>query len=739
MKRLYFYILFLVVGSSSFAQDKQQLPALQQKLSAAKNDSVKEAVLTEIVNFYFTNHEYAQALSYALQALQLREKLGNKKEIAKILNSIGNIYANTKNLPDARNYWLRSISILEEISDTSYMRSDVLENTGLGYLVEYNYPKAREFYEKALTVSQLRKDKFHEAKSRQQLGRAYEKLSNPSKAKENYLLALKIFGDKGYVYNVAVVKNLLSNFYNTQGDFRNALDYGFQSLKLSEQLKSDELIITNLNDLSTVFIKNREYDSALNYLFTARSKFESNKLALPYILGNIGVAYAGKKDYVNAMKYSQQSLDMSRDFDLKDNKITRLINLAEIYLTGHKYTDAMEVLFESLKLAEDVKDNDLMARSLSYLGRNYLEMSKDSGQGNRPDSLAKLSQVQLANRAIGYLQKAIRICHEMNNLVLLQEDYRLLAEAHHAAKDDRSAFQNFSQYIFYRDSIYNIDKAREQNKLMLQHEYDKQAAEKDKELALSKAAARFRLRLAVIIGSAIMLASGLFFYFRRKIERNKYSLEITSLKQQALNAQMSDHFISNTMDSINQFIKNNDKEKASEYLLRFHRLVRKVLENAPEKMIPLRDDLEVLNNYIELEKLRFTQGGLEYKIIVDEQIDQDTTLIPPMILQILAENAIKHGFKKKEGGQLLVSLEKKEGYIECRVEDNGSGRNISSIVQDNAQPQRRSIGGSLAEKLIKAAGKYKDKTYFKIIDLLSPVNTPAGTAVQFSLPYTLAD
>lgn len=738
MKKLFLFILLAYTFNGLLAQTQpaKRVNIFIKELPAAKTDSARLKLLDTIRRIYVEAGQFAMAKPYAFQSLQITEKLGNKIEIARKLNSVGNIYANLNDVQNARNYWLRCISILDEIADTTYMRSDVLENTGLSYLADYNYPKAKELYEKALAVSLQRKDKFHEAMSRQQLGRTFEKLSDPVKAKEYYSTALKLFSETGRLHNVAVVKTLLCDFYTTQGDFRSAFDYGFQSLKLSEFLRDNGLIATNLNDLAIILIKTREYDSALSYLFTARAKFEKNKVVLPYILGNIGVAYAGKKDYDNAIKYAQQSLDLSTELNLTDNNITRLNNLAEIYITGQKYTEALEVLFKSLKLAEGVKDNELTANTLTYLGKCYLQISKDGNSGTRPDSLARLSAPVLASRAAAYLQKAINICRKTNNLLLLQENYRLLAEAQHAAQNDIAAFSNFSQYILYRDSVYNIDKAREQNKLILQYQFDKQVAEKDKELALSKAAARFRVRLAAIIGAAILLFSGLFFYFRRKAERNKYQLEITSLKQQALNAQMSDHFISNTMDSINQFIRNNDKEKASEYLVRFHRLIRKVLENAPEKMIPLADDLDVLYDYIELEKLRFLNNSLDYTIDIDERIDTSKTLIPPMILQIMVENALKHGFSKNEGGRLLVRLEKKEHTINCLVEDNGRGRSVSFPVQDDAK--HKSLGGTLAEKLIRAAAG-SHKTYFKIIDLLSPANKPAGTAVQFSLPYILSE
>lgn len=739
MKRLYCYtLLLIIVTHSSFAQNKQQLPALLQKLSGEKNDSVKEVILTEIANIYFSNNENTETIPYALEALRLRERFGNKKKVVGALDFIGQAYLNTKDYEHARKYWLRTLTIKDELHDTvSYI--SILHNIGVMYSNESNLLKAKEFYTKALQKSREIKHKYHTAGSLLRLGLVNNRLALYPVAEENLQESLILYEELGDIYNVAGMLNNLSNLYNNQANFPKALEYGFKSLKLSEQYNFTWLVATNLNDLTITFSANRQYDTAISYLFRAKDFFKTNDTLLAYILSNIGTVYALKGNNEQALPYLNQALKLAENLNLHDVRALALLNRSLVFETKGNYTTALGSINQSLALSRMLGNQELIAKNLTRLGQNFLRLSKDSLRNNWPDSMAALSGPVLLRQAIFFLDSSVNISKRISKLDLLQENYRLLSQAQEAIHDNAAALKSTRLYILYRDSVFNLDKVRDMNRIELQYQYDKQSAEKDKELALSKAAARFRLRLAIIIGSAIILVSVLFFYFRRRIERNKYKLEITGLKQQALNAQMSDHFISNTIDSINQFIKKNDKEKASEYLLRFHRLVRKVLENAPEKMIPVRDDLEVLNNYIELEKLRFTQGSLEYKIIVDEQIDQDITLIPPMIFQILVENAIKHGFKKKEGGLLLVSLEKKEDYIECRVEDNGSGRNISSIVQDNAQPERRSIGGSLAEKLIKAAGKYKDKTYFKITDLLTPVNTPAGTAVQFSLPYTLAD
>jgi LytS/YehU family sensor histidine kinase len=270
---------------------------------------------------------------------------------------------------------------------------------------------------------------------------------------------------------------------------------------------------------------------------------------------------------------------------------------------------------------------------------------------------------------------------------------------------------------------------------MLQYTYDRVAAEKDKQMMLSNAAHKARIRLLLLIGAALLLITGLVFYFRRRIEKNKYHLEMASLRQAALNAQMSDHFIGNSMDSINGFIQNNDKAKASDYLTRFSKLIRNVLVNSQEKLVPIEDDLEVLKGYMELESLRFPDGGLTYDIVVDKTIDISQTLIPPMVLQILVENSIKHGFRSTDSGKVIIEIQRKGHMIECKVEDNGRGIDASP----NSTSKRISIGGSLAERLVRTAGHNNRNTTYSTINILNSQSKPIGTAVQFSIPYAITD
>lgn len=169
----------------------------------------------------------------------------------------------------------------------------------------------------------------------------------------------------------------------------------------------------------------------------------------------------------------------------------------------------------------------------------------------------------------------------------------------------------------------------------------------------------------------------------------------------------------------------------------FARLVGNVLENNSKRTISLKEDLEILQNYIKLERLQF-QGALYCEISVDENIDEENMLIPPMIFQVLTENALKHGLEKTTGGKITIKVTRKDNYIVGIVEDNGIGREQARRTKSELRFEGRNPHGiRLVEKLIKLSSGFTRKNSLKVIDLIDENNKPLGTRVEFTISYIL--
>ena len=145
------------------------------------------------------------------------------------------------------------------------------------------------------------------------------------------------------------------------------------------------------------------------------------------------------------------------------------------------------------------------------------------------------------------------------------------------------------------------------------------------------------------------------------------------VEMKALRAQMNPHFIFNSLHSINKYVMDNDKKNASVYLSKFASLMRLILENSREQEVPLEQDLQALELYMQLESLRF-KNSFTYHIEVDERIDKENTLIPPMLFSHLLKMQFCMECIIKKMVIIKINVQKENEMIRCVVEDNGSGR-----------------------------------------------------------------
>jgi LytS/YehU family sensor histidine kinase len=214
----------------------------------------------------------------------------------------------------------------------------------------------------------------------------------------------------------------------------------------------------------------------------------------------------------------------------------------------------------------------------------------------------------------------------------------------------------------------------------------------------------------------------------------------TELEMQALRAQMNPHFIFNSLNAINHFILKNETETASDYLTKFSRLIRLVLQNSAKKNIPLIDELETLRLYIDLERVRFKKH-FDYSIQCDESLDTESITVPPLILQPFAENAIWHGLMhKKEGGELLVTVTQEDEMLCCTIMDNGIGRVKAAALKSKSASYKKSMGIQITEaRLQMLHGGNKGRELFRITDLKNEAGEGCGTKVFITIPVAVSE
>ena len=205
---------------------------------------------------------------------------------------------------------------------------------------------------------------------------------------------------------------------------------------------------------------------------------------------------------------------------------------------------------------------------------------------------------------------------------------------------------------------------------------------------------------------------------------------------QALRAQMNPHFIFNCLSSINCFILENETEKASDYLTRFSRLIRMVLTNSEKSLITLDGELKMLRLYLDMERLRF-QNSFEYNITYTNDVDAESVLVPPLLLQPFCENAIWHGLMQKDGeGHLNITIMKQNEFLTCVITDDGIGRAKAAEFIGTVKKEK-SMGLKITTERLSLFNHEKEvHASYEIEDILDENGDAAGTKVSIKIRHT---
>lgn len=210
---------------------------------------------------------------------------------------------------------------------------------------------------------------------------------------------------------------------------------------------------------------------------------------------------------------------------------------------------------------------------------------------------------------------------------------------------------------------------------------------------------------------------------------------MTDLRMQALTAQLEPHFVFNALNGIQGYLARNEKEIAMRYLARFSRLMRGLLEAGKSPMISLREEIELLDHYCNLEAMRFT-APFEWSIVVSPDLDAERTGLLPYMVQPYVENAVRHGLWHRTGGEerrLSVTFRRHgSSMMCCLIEDTGVGREqAKKLARD---PARRPVGWAVNLERLKLLTGYPEPPDAVIEDVMDPDGRAKGTRVTLLLP-----
>ena len=328
---------------------------------------------------------------------------------------------------------------------------------------------------------------------------------------------------------------------------------------------------------------------------------------------NVGNSYMAAEDYENAIKYFQLGIKVIDDVN-QQARAMAYANLGYCYLIKGHFQDGLELFDRAHPLFKD-KRNKNLANIEWWKGKAYEGLNK-------------------RRTALTHYFKALEFAQKAEEHILVVGIVRDVATFYAENKDFKNAYE---YQKFYEQSL---------------------------ELAMQKIKASEIKELEVKYEAE-----------RKEDKEEMFKLQATGLQLKALRAQMNPHFLFNALNSVQNFITSEDPSTAARYLAKFAHMMRQSLENSDQESITLEKEIEFLENYLDVNvNLRF-ENKLAYKIIVDDEIEEDIYGVPTMIVQPYVENSIEHGIRPKQKGVIKIEYKlKDDDTLLCIVEDDGVGR-----------------------------------------------------------------
>ncbi len=568
------------------------------------------------------------------------------------------------------------------------------------------------------------------------LGTVNFNLERYSTAAENYRNALERFRDvddpEGLYYSV---KHLAISLDAQGSQLEALLAYG-EALEIARVDNSIEEQIELLSNIGRIHYNRAEYTRALTYYSEAES-LEDNDVPVKEKIATyneLGKVYEELNDTSEALRYYEQGRALAEESNDQENISNYYSNVSELSLRNQNTEQAINFQEQAVQLNR--RNNNPVLENAANLKLANIHLQTDN-----------------SSEAIPYLQRALDLSNTLGEIQSQKEAYKGLSEAYESLGFYEKALESYKSYVTAADSFIALREADLLNRLqlseelnardqeiellVLDQELDRQRISNlEKDQLIQKASNQrqriLKFTLATILILLAVSATLIYLGQVRTKEANR------QLALQNLRGQMNPHFIFNALNSVNNFIASNDERSANKYLSEFSRLMRQVLNQSKANLIPLHEEVEVLERYLDLEHLRFPDL-FDYSVELDDSISDDSISIPPMLIQPFIENSIWHGLRYREesGGTLKLRFSKNEEFLLVEIKDNGIGRKRSAELKTQNQKQYKSTAMSNIEERLRLLSEKHKKEFTVEISDASPGSEYPGTRVELKIPLKI--
>ena len=564
-----------------------------------------------------------------------------------------------------------------------------------------------------------------------------------------------------YHYNAALVENQLYAYQASAHHFEAALELIEERGTIGQQAEA-------LIDYAGTLLNLSRYEEVLDVIDKANRLLEvfPDERLLARIICRQGVLNLHVSNYTKAIELlleAEKKISLLPDLQLKDHYFLTLIHsgLGTIYQQNGERDKCVKAHQKVLDICEKTGMRSRLSWHYLNIGRSYIAIDEiEHAEAKFHKALNSTDDSSESARAGAYAN--LGYCHFLKGEY--KEALNLYNKAEHLYKRKNAAdHSNLFVIESWRGNLY-LRTGKETEALLHMTRAFKHAKAKNdfKQLSIickeiadfynrrkdyknayeyldlhNNMAERYREELNK---RTMMEMEVKYQAEKRSREAELLRLQAINLQLKALRAQMNPHFMYNALNSIQHYITSNQSVAAAKYLAKFAKLMRQSLDYSDLEFISLEKEIEFLRDYLEInQKLRF-EDSLNYKIIVDDEIEEDIMGVPTMIVQPYVENAIEHGLRTIKKG--LVKLEfylHDENTILCIVQDNGIGRKKAEAYKRNSalQSDHRSKGTSITERRLELLHKARsrDAVFVTTYDLTDSATGKAlGTRVEIQIP-----
>ncbi|MGV3461136.1 MAG: tetratricopeptide repeat-containing sensor histidine kinase [Flavobacterium sp.] len=546
------------------------------------------------------------------------------------------------------------------------------------------------------------------------------------------------------------------NFVNAQGIFE-------EFIKTNTSKEVTNGLARTYGSIGVVCSEQNNYAKALEYYFKALKIYKETRqehiVARAY--NNIGIVYKALKDYDKALSYFNKALEIQKGIGDVTSAIT-LTNIGNIYLLKDKDAEAFKYYSEAEKPLIATSNQRGLGELYNNLGNYYDKTgNRDQAEANYNKALAVFNEIGekygasaslafLGNlyaaksnniKALEYLEKSSTVAKEIGVMEQVRESEKSISALYEKTGNHAEALRHYKLYAAAKDSILNAENIKNLVREEMNFEMEQKAAiqkiETEKREAIYHEQSKKHTQQILFTALIVLLLAGLVFVVYNRLQLKKtltLQRDLAEYEQKALHLQMNPHFVFNCLGSISSFIVQNGTDSAIKYLSKFSKLMRLTLEYSKESLIPVDKEIESLQNYLELEQLRFN-NIFDFDITKDSNIEDDMA-IPPLLLQPFVENAILHGVvPKKEKGHIAVHFSIENEKLVCTVTDDGIGFSKSKELKENSVTVHKSMALEITRKRLEVIQAFTAKTSHVAINELTADNGDVtGTRIILNLP-----